>query len=140
MEPYPSDDYETPIEELPGYLGYTWDGEFVTGSELQCVKDFDWGSFAELLEEAGDLTLAVEISGADVPVIVRPYGDLAFILDQLPTITVFRDLGPPDAGPASGSGYIFTMKDGVSTSAVVDSAAALRAGLDRMLAELQLRK
>ena len=28
MKTYESDDYETAIEEVPGVVGYTWDGEF----------------------------------------------------------------------------------------------------------------
>jgi hypothetical protein len=35
MELWQTDDYETPIEEYPGYLGLTFDGTFLAREELR---------------------------------------------------------------------------------------------------------
>jgi hypothetical protein len=46
-----SDDYETPVEEFPGYVGHTWDGEFFPGPELEALSSFDWDAYRELIDE-----------------------------------------------------------------------------------------
>ena len=40
MKVYTSDDYETPIGELPGIVGYTWDGEFFPQPALASLEGF----------------------------------------------------------------------------------------------------
>ncbi len=35
-------DYETPLGEYPGCIGYIWDREFYPGSEINLLEDFDW--------------------------------------------------------------------------------------------------
>jgi hypothetical protein len=42
----PLDDY-TPIEQYPGFIGYTWDGEFHLGPELEVLEGFDWVSIRQ---------------------------------------------------------------------------------------------
>jgi hypothetical protein len=44
-------DYETPLGEYPGCIGYIWDREFYPGSEINLLEDFDWSAYREL---AGD--------------------------------------------------------------------------------------
>jgi hypothetical protein len=48
MEENDNDDYETPIEEWPGYLGHTWDQELFSGPELRELAQFDWDTYREL--------------------------------------------------------------------------------------------
>ena len=38
MEYLDPTDQETPIEEYPGFVGYTWDGEFYPGDELKVLS------------------------------------------------------------------------------------------------------
>lgn len=42
MEIWDNDDYETAIEEYPGYLGSTWDGELAPGPHLAGIGAAGW--------------------------------------------------------------------------------------------------
>ena len=51
MEVWDNDDYETPIENYPGYIGCYFDGSFQPQGELEPLEGFDFGHYAELLED-----------------------------------------------------------------------------------------
>lgn len=137
MRKFECDDYETPIELYPGYIGCTWDGQFTAGTELQALTDFDWRNFNDLLDEIGSLKVRVPLRGEALFIDVEAYDDIAFILDQMPTIDVWQDNGPPDAGPASGAGYVFTISDSTTLDELHESVAALRRALGEALTNLR---
>ena len=137
MEIWDNDDYETAIEEYPGYLGLTWDGEFSLGPEMSSLSNFDWGTYWELVEESdGPRQLHVDLRPGSIEIKFEAYDDLAVILDFLPSLTVYRDNGPPDAGPASGTGYIFFLADNANLDDLVESVTALAKALENDLSEL----
>jgi hypothetical protein len=137
MEYLDPTDQGTPIEEYPGFVGYTWDGEFYPGDELKVLKDFDWRTYHELLEEYDQpRRLILRSLPQPIECEIQPYADLAYLLDQVPSVRVMRDDGPPDAGPASGSGYVFFIADGVSVQQLGQEIASLRHALDADLREL----
>ena len=128
MQKNDNDDYETPIEEWPGYLGHTWDQELFAGPELRELAQFDWDAYRELAptdvrEIALDLASGRKVIKFDV------YSDIAELLDALPSIDVTHDSGPDDAGPASGSGYIFCLANGSGLKALGSDISALVAAL-----------
>jgi hypothetical protein len=139
MELFLSDDYETPLEEYPGYLGLTWDGEFNAADEaLRPLGEFDLQRYSELVDEHGITRhLKIDLPSGSISVVFDAYNDFAHILDQLPTIKVYRDNGPPDAGPASGAGYLFFIADGVSYFDLKESIAVLVAALKSDLGALE---
>ena len=105
METLVSDDYETPVEEFPGYVGHTWDGEFFPGPELEALSSFDWDAYRELIDETNrPRQLGMALAGGTLEVSINAYDGIASLLDQCPSVEVWLDAGPPDAGPASGSG------------------------------------
>ena len=63
--------------------------------------------------------------------------DISNILDQLPTVIVCLDSGPPDAGPASGVIYVFFIAEGVGEVELKASIAALVAALNADLYTLE---
>src|SRR4051794_28294038 len=108
MKLFDNEDYETPIEYYPGFIGYTWDGEFFPGEALTALSSFDWNGYSELVEEAGgSRQITVHLPRGPLTIKFEAYDDIAYMLDQFPSVKVYRDNGPPDAGPASGAGYIF---------------------------------
>ena len=49
----PIDD-ETGIEEYPGYVGMTWDGELSMHTDFKRFQEFSWDTFSELVQERGE--------------------------------------------------------------------------------------
>jgi hypothetical protein len=133
---YPWDD-EKPIEEYPGYIGMTWDGEFYPGPELEMFEGFDWSTYWDLIDQHGERR---RVSLPDLPYVVEclieAYSDLAFLFDQMPSIQVKYDKGPPDAGPASGEGFVFFIADGISIERLNAELLALKKSLDLDLQHL----
>jgi hypothetical protein len=140
MKIYTSDDYETPLEERPGVVGYTWDGEFFPHRALASLKGFDWGTYRELIDETGrPRQITLSLIGGITEVSIDPYDDIAYLLDQCPSVNVFRDNGPPDAGPASGSGFIFFVADGATIEQLEHEMRVLRTALDEDFLKLSSR-
>lgn len=107
-------DSDTPVEELPGILGYQWDDfDFVSLSEAtqnitaDFVRDFDEQA-AYLHKPIGS---KVKLGSEEFDVTVEPGERLMGLLGVLPAIDVQIDC-PPDQGPASGSGYLIFLADG----------------------------
>lgn len=129
-----------PFDEYPEFIGLTWDGEFYLGPKLKPLEDFQWPTYWELvdqLDEPHTITLPTQPDALACK--IEAYSDLAFLLDQLPTIQVSYDSGPPDAGPASGVGYVFFKADDVTTECLNMEVLALKAALVMDLQTLQLR-
>ena len=59
------------------------------------------------------------------------------MVGKLPTVTVYLDNGPPDAGPASGGIHLFFVADGVSKAELEASINALAQALRSDLALLE---
>ena len=136
MKIFEGADYGTPIEELPGVVGYTWDGEFYPRPQLQILADFDWLAYDELIEEiVQPRRLVLEGLAQPTECEIEPYDDLAYLLDQVPSLEVMKDPGPKD-GMAAGSGYIFFLKDGATFEQLKAEMTSLRHALDSDLLEL----
>ena len=136
MEEFPFSDDERPIEEYPGYIGMTWDGQFYPGPELEDLNSFGWQSYFELIDE-GERKLRVGLASGLTELVFQPYDDIAVFLDQLPTVSVYRDRDPPDAGPASGAGYLFFLADGFTMPMLQADIEALLTALNSDRATLE---
>ncbi len=138
MEIWENDDDERPIETYPGYLASVWDGTFVSEPILKPLEGFDFRKYSELVDDdGGQRQLSVALDWRIVPILFTAYDDVARTLDQLPTIKVYLDNGPPDAGPASGGTYLFFIADDFTELAVEQSIAALAAALEADFAFLE---
>lgn len=130
MELWTSVDYERPFETYPGYLGHFFDGDFHAEPELKPLQSFDFRKYGELLEEhGGERQLRLPLASGVSEISIAAYDHIVHVLDQLPTIKVCLDNGPPDAGPASGGTYVFFVADGVSELDLKASIAALTVAL-----------
>jgi hypothetical protein len=137
MKDWESDDYDTQLEDTPGYLGMSWDGEFFPGPELKPLAGFDWSTYCELAQYADAArSLTVELRSGPVTVEFGSSDNVAYLLDVLPSLCVYRDLGPSD-GFAAGSGYIFLLGEGATLKDLEADLGALIAALEEDLAELQ---
>ena len=130
MELWSSDDYERPIETCPGYLGHYFDGDFHAETELQPLQSFDFWKYGELIDDQGrERRLTLTLASGVSEIAVSAYDGIVRVLDQLPTVKVYLDNGPRDAGPASGGTYVFFTAEGVSESDLRESIDALALAL-----------
>jgi hypothetical protein len=138
MEIWDNDDRERPIETYPGYLGLTWDGDFHAQPELKPLHDFDLMQYSELVDDlGGERQLDIVLPSGPMAILFSAYDGIASLLDQLPTVKVYLDNGPPDAGPASGGTCLFFIADGVSERDLEASIAALASALKSDFASLK---
>jgi hypothetical protein len=122
-------EHERPIDEYPGYIGMTWDGEFYPGPGLEDLNSFDWQGYFELIDER-ERKLRVVLASRPIELVFEPYDDTAIFLDQLPTVSVYFDPGPRNPGPASGEGYVFFLADGFTMSMLQADIKALLTALN----------
>lgn len=107
-------DLDTPVEELPGILGYQWDDlDFISLSEVtrnitaDFVREFDEQAFYL----RNSISSKVNFGSEEIDVTVEPGERLMCLLGVLPALAVQIDC-PPNQGPASGSGYLIFLADG----------------------------
>lgn len=125
MELWNNYDRETPFEEYPGYLGYSWDGDFHAEFELAPLSDFDFLKYSELIDDrGGERQLNVVLPSGPITISFNAYDEIANILDQLPTVNVRLD-NPPVDSPASGTLCVFFIADGISKTELKVSVDAL---------------
>jgi len=132
MQEFQPIDDETGIEEYPGYIGLTWDGEISMLIQFGRITDFKWDAYSELVQELDD-TRHVEFNhdGRNIEVIFHPFEDLAYLLDQLTTVEVQRDDGAAYGGMASGSGFIFFAKNTSSLHESISEISALMEAIEQ---------
>ena len=135
---WPYDD-DTPIEALPGYLGYCVDIlELWAGDELQPLVDFDWHEYAGLLKAAGgQRTLVVSTLAGALELELGEYPTPVDLLDQYPAIDVMYDEATAYLGPCSCSYLVFVLAEGADYQQVAPDMKALREALDRHVATLR---
>jgi hypothetical protein len=86
--------------------------------------------YSELVDEHdGERRLIIPSPAGPMKIVFNAYNEIASLLDQLPTVKVCIDNGPPNAGPASGPTYVFFIADGVSKAEPKESIAALATAL-----------
>lgn len=130
-------DYDTPVEETPGYLGHRFDEFIVFDEVLRPLEGFDFPEYASLADELDALQRRLEIDFGDGPTVIS-FDAYAIheIVASIPSVDAIYDC-PPDQGPAGGSGHIFVF-NGVQTLVEVTVAAkALRSVLNSDLTALQ---
>ena len=126
MELWDNDDQERPIETYPGYLGLTCDGYFDAQFELKPLQDFDFLKYSELVDEHdGERQLIIPSPAGPMIIVFNAYDEIASLLEQLPTVKVCIDNGPPNAGPASGPIHVFFIADGVSKAGLKKASLRL---------------
>ena len=127
-----NDDYETAIEEYPGYIGHTLDRDLFVGNKcLTPLEEIPWWDYLNALVEL-DSPREIQILFCDEKVTVEIYDnyEVAYFLDYVPGIKVLRDAGNPDAGPGAGSaGFVFFLEDNASAEGVAENVRRLCAAV-----------
>ena len=138
METWDNDDNETPIEAYPGYLGHTMDYDFFPDTELKPLKNIDLRKYSELVDEhGGERRLNIALPSGKTTILFHAYDSIVKILDQLPTVKVCYDAHASGLGPASAAIYVFFIADGVGTTELEASIAALTTALKSDFASLE---
>jgi hypothetical protein len=123
-------DYDTPIEETPGYLGHIFDGFLSFSDGLKALDGFDFSLYAIMADELGQLDREIEVQFDTDPAHLKFEAySVREIVGAIPLLVAVYDC-PPNQGPASGSGYIFVLKDGAALSECERQAQLLRNALD----------
>jgi len=130
-------DEETNIEEYPGYIGMTWDGELSMLKDFEAFQKFNWDYYSELVQELDDFRqLSYEYKSQIFKVNFEPFQDVGYLIDELITVEAFFDDGGSYGGMASGSGYIFFIREGFNKLDVLQEIEALTEALIRDFNEL----
>jgi hypothetical protein len=94
--------------------------------------------YSELVDEhGGERRLNIALPSGKITILFHVHDSIAHILDQLPTVNVYLDNEPPDAGPASGGTCVFFIAAGVTDADVEVSIAALTTALKSDFASLE---
>jgi|GEM_PF-2430022 hypothetical protein len=130
-------DYETPVEETPGYLGHLYDEFIVFDEGLKPLEGFDFRRYAGLADELDALNRQLEINFGDGPKVISfDAYSIHEIVASIPFVDAIYDC-PPDQGPAAGAGHIFVIDDGHTLDEATTAAKILRSALDADFVELQ---
>ena len=127
---------QTPIEELPGILGYQWDDfDFVVLDPcLSAIAEIDLRELQEAQQLAEGFKLEVLTSEGLRIIEIGTYGPIFPIFGELPSLAVEFDC-PPNQGPAGGAGYLFFLA-GSTTGDVKREVDAFCTALRLKVAEL----
>ena len=124
-------DRDTGIENYPGYIGMTWDGDLYMSDKFKLFEKFNWDTYNELLYELGDSRqITYSVSGQKFTVDYNQEEDIAYLIDQLSTVEAYYDSGPPDGGPASGEGFIFFVVSNSTLEKALIEVSALTGALE----------
>ena len=127
-------DRDTGIENYPGYIGMTWDGDLYMSDKFKLFEKFNWDTYNELLYEPGDSRqITYSVSGQKFTVDYNQEEDIAYLIDQLSTVEAYYDSGPPDGGPASGVGFIFFVVSNSTLEKALIEVSALTGALENDL-------
>jgi hypothetical protein len=130
-------DYETPVEEIPGYVGLIFDGFLELSEGLLPLKGFDFDLYGIMADELDELTRHLEIDfGSGITLVSFEARAVNEIVSSIPSVDAIYDC-PPNQGPGSGSGYIFLMADGFTIEETTKAAAILRTAIDADFAALE---
>jgi hypothetical protein len=133
-------DEETSIADYPGYVGMTWDGELSMQSDFKKFQNFDWNSYAELVEEKNETReLKYKFRGEVFKVKYEAYQDACYLIEELKSLEVHYDDGAQYGGMCSGRGYIFFLKCEFSYMDANEELTALTVALETDLYLLKLK-
>jgi hypothetical protein len=139
VKPFEPIDEETGIDDYPGHLGMTWDGEISMTKPLARFQRFGWDGYSNLLEEAGrSAEIKYRFRQKICEVEYEPFADVAYVVDEMTTVEVQRDDGASYGGMASGSGYIFFLKDGYSLPDAYEEFDCLVSALEDDLRQISI--
>lgn len=129
-------DWETPIEETPGFLGIVFDDMNEFGDGLAPLRGFDFSEYGILADELGlnEIRLNLNFGGEHVTAKFGPF-EINKIVACIPSVEAIYDC-PPGQGPAGGAGYIFRLSSG-AIEETIQNATVLRAALDADLIRLR---
>jgi hypothetical protein len=130
---------DTPVEELPGILGYQFDDhDFVSLSEAtdalssSFIRDFEEQIW--LLEN--ELPVKVTLNSIETDFFVKPKIPLFELMDKLPAIDIKIDC-PPNQGPGGGSGYLIFLADGYNLQQAKDQLNAFIKSMTNALVKMK---
>ena len=133
----PDWDYETPVEEIPGYVGLIFDGFLELSDGLLPLKGFDFVLYGIMADELDELTRHLEIDfGSGVTSVSFEARAVNEIVSSIPSVDAIYDC-PPNQGRAAGSGYMFLLADGFTIEETTKAAAILRTAIDADFATLE---
>lgn len=144
MRPFiPIDDLDqTSIKDYPNYLGTCWDRELWTIDSIRRISEINWLLLGEIIDDIaperdsrGFGILRINLDAREIEVCA--YDDPALLLDQIPSVDVRRDNGPPDAGPAAGCGYHFFVNDGYDQKIAESDINGLASELEAIVQQRQ---
>ena len=125
----PIDD-DTGIDDYPGYVGMTWDGELSMSTVFENFKKFNWDTYSELIEELGESRdISYQFRNHKKLVRFEAYQDIGFLVDEFITVETHSDDSSSYGGMASGRGYIFFLRNGYNLNDAIEEFNAVTMAL-----------
>lgn len=130
-------DEESGIEDYPGYVGMTWDGELSMSNDFENFKNFNWKFYAELVDDLGESrSIEYVYKNFKNSLIYEAYQDAGLVVDRFISVEVHKDDGSSYGGMASGSGLIFIRKVGFTIEDAIEEFNAVAIALNKDLKSL----
>ena len=128
MDPGADSDMQQPIEYYPSYLGQSREGHLSVVEEIKFLNTIDWEYYKELVATLEDPIryFNIEVGAKKLLMPMDPFEDIAFALDEIPSIDVQVD--------KDGGIYILFLKDGFAFeeafSSILSFARAVEADIE----------
>lgn len=127
-------DYDTPLDHYSKLLGYTWLGVLYPRSEgFAALAAFRWDAYTSDVHARFERTrvLSVSFSDGERWVTFDVDHDLGWLVDQIPSIMVYREVGPPSNLPTPYSiGFLFFVREGSTMLEANEDVHALLASIE----------
>jgi hypothetical protein len=132
-------DWETPLEDIPGYVGIVFDDLIEFSEGLMPLIGFDFCLYGRMADELDVLKRYILVDfGLGPSNISFEAHSIQEIISCIPCVASFYDC-PPNQGPGSGSGYIFLLNEGSALTQAKGEAQALRNALDEDFEILKIK-
>lgn len=140
FEPIDSDaaiEMQQPIEDYPSYLGQSRDGRLSVVEEIKFLNTIDWEYYRELVATLNDPIrhFNIEVGSKKLLMPMDPFEDIAFALDEIPSVDVQVD--------KEWGIYIIFLKEGSTFEeafgSILSFARAVEADIE-YLQDLEARK
>jgi hypothetical protein len=128
---------ETPVDQIPGYVGIVFDDfiEFTEG--LTPLIGFDFRLYGIMADELDVLRRSVVVDfGSGPSTISFEAHSIHGIVSSIPCIEALYDC-PSNQGPAGAAGHIFLLDEGTALAKATACAQSLRVSLDEDFKSLE---
>ena len=131
IDPNAEIEMQQSIEDYPSYLGQSRDGRLSVVEEIKFLNTIDWEYYRELAVNLRDPIrhFNIEVGSKTLLIPMDPFEDIAFAIDEIPSIDVQVD--------KEWGIYIFFLKEGFAFEEAFSSILSFARGVEADIQYLQ---